>query len=268
MMTVRLFPLLLLLGAGCATDHSARFIELEAAIARLETRIDRLAGQGKRIDALEAVLARPARDPLLDRLALQEARLLALEKRLRGLESGKPGTTHRARDGVVTVRMPKDQRTPPPRAGSPIQVLTVGSGRLLLIRHRKRLFRVELAGVEIPRRGEEYAGDAALKTRHAKRFRRLSGDAAWKASRRHLEQLLKAGGEVRLAYPEGGRRRKGSLKAYLELKRAGRTRDLNAAMIEDGYALASADPHARSTVYQRLGKQARGAARGLLRKSE
>jgi endonuclease YncB( thermonuclease family) len=239
-----------LLLAGCrGPDLEARVVELEVQLARVERRADDAAGLEPRVRALEAQLATPPpRDvDLVARVAALEAQVESLRAAARGeprsLDPGSP-PDHPAADGPITIpRAPPGTGAAPPPAGTPVEVLSAGSGGLLLVRQGETLHRVALVGVDAPERTEAYAGDPALRARHAAAFGAdaLQGDRLFEESRRHLEQLVQ-GGVVSLSYGEGPRLVEGSVRATVTVTPAGGAPvDVNQAMVKDGFALAAPD---------------------------
>ncbi len=263
------------LAAGCGTtsakdDLEARVIMLESQVAAAERRADAAVTLLDRVEALEAALAAPPPGPdaeVAARLAALEAQVGALQERLAALEGSSPAPA--AGDRRVTLRRgPPGQAAPPPD-GASLEVLSAGSGALLLARADAPgaggLVRVALLGVDAPERAEVYAAQPALRTRHGAAFGPAAtrDDAAFEASRAHLEGLLRQG-QVSLAYGDGPRRQGGEVLAYVVVTPpGGEPLDVNAAMLRDGFAAAAATDHPRAARYAELEAEARGARRGL-----
>ena len=152
-----------------------------------------------------------------------------------------------------------------PAAGAQVEVLTVGSGSLLLVRlPGGRSEPVALLGAGAPKTSQEYEANASLRERDERNFARSLDDKAWTASLQHLAKLLE-GAKLTIHYPAtgAGRDEEGSLAAYVVAEPAeGEAFDLNGAMIRDGYALASGK-HERLGAYRLLEAAARAAGRGL-----
>ncbi len=270
-----------LLGGGCATDDTrGRLVQLEVEVARLQRELSEGAAAAERLAALEASRALAGRpdEETSARLATLEAELLALRARLDALAAAP------AEGAEAPLATPSDRpggRRPPtlieqpggggalPAEGEPVTVLTVGSGELLLIRTAAGLERVELVGLEAPRRAEAYGQVPAQRARHEQAFgRSLEGDTPWEASRSQLEELVRQG-PVTLRYPSGDRRSlTGAIRAYLERPSPQGPRDLGATLIQAGYALAAEGDHERAVVYQRLQEEAHAAGEGLHREEQ
>ncbi|MCO5165476.1 MAG: thermonuclease family protein [Planctomycetes bacterium] len=260
------------LAAGCGStaardDLEARLIVLESRLSSVERRADTAVTLRERIDALEAVLAAPPPGPdaeVAARLAALEAHVAGLEGRMRALEAAEPATAP-ADGGAAAPGLP----APPGAAASPpdgaeVEVLSAGGGGLLLVRSRAGLHRVRMLGVEAPERAEVYGQRADLRARHAAAFgpAAVRDDAAFEASRAHLEALLRRG-PVTLSYGDGPRMEGGAVVAYLTVTPPDEAPiDVNGALVRDGYALA-APGHLRGPAYQELEAQARADRRGL-----
>jgi endonuclease YncB( thermonuclease family) len=263
---------LLLLGCSSYDEQDARDAEIELKVAHLEQRVASLAALKDRVAVLEAALgSRPDTDTGAQVAALeadvrslrQQVRTLATEvgKVLAGASGPAPGPASAAVAGA-----PGGRATLP--EGEPLEVLTAGSGALLLVRTRGRLARVRLLGIDPPLRADQYAADPDRQKRHLKAFRsEREVDALWKASRDHLEALV-AGRKVQLRFDSGGpcRHADGSVEAYVEVlspEQGEPVADLGAAMIRDGHALPLGG-HRQADGYQALAEAARKAQAGLL----
>ena len=266
----------LLLSWGCATpDDQAQLIEQEIALGRLERRLDDLAALGERVQLLEKSLAAPPKEAGPDDLS---ARLEALEVALSALE-GKVGVlrTPPPPESPGSLLLPPARgvqpeplatfEAPPSKASRPLpppdmelQALTLGSGSELLVRSEGGLEQLRLIGLETPLQGAVYARVPKVLLRHQAAFgRSLGEDQAWRASREHLEALL-AGATLSLSFAE---RRGDVIYAFVQVRSpAGVALDLNAAMIRDGFALATGG-HRRASAYRMLEREARAAERGL-----
>lgn len=259
-------PLLLAILAGCASDDElrSRLLRTELVLESVERRVDELAQLRSRVEALEGLQAvRPPADDeaLRARIASLEAELLAL----RGAPPAGGAAASEAPRGPTELPAPpglQDARAP--RAGEPVPVLSVGGGGLLLVQGQGGLLRVELFGVEPPARAEEYAASALLRARHqpALGAAALQSDEAFERARAHLQELL-AGAQVTLDYPPQAAGSAGTARAFVSVRGERGARDLGAAMIQDGFALAAAGAHDRAREYAALEAEARAAGRGL-----
>lgn len=266
--------LALLFLAGCSSQDEleARLLRTELWVGRLEKRLDELQGVAARVQGLETLQAAPPsaeRERLEARLAGLEAELLALKEQL--AQAGRAPTATPARPGgpLELPGPPDDVMTLLPEPGRPVPVLSVGSGGLLLVQGKNgKLASIALLGIEPPARPEEYADSPLLKKRHEPALGKaaLETELAFEQARMHLERLL-GGGQVVLDY---GGKDVGPVKqgeptpAYVSIRgEGGLELDLGAAMLKDGFALASATSHARARDYTALEAEARGAKRGL-----
>lgn len=268
-----------LTAAGCGStsardDLRARLVLLESQVAAVERRADAAVTLLERVEGLEAALALPPPGPDADvaaRLAALEALTAALQERAAVLEAqaGAPAPTAAPGEPPPTLRGPPGQAAPPPE-GATLEALSAGSGALLLARGPSGLVRVALLGVDAPERAEVYAQRADLRARHVAALgpAAVKDDAAFEASRAHLEGLLR-GGAVSLTYGGHGggdhsRRRGGDVAAYLTVTPpGGEPQDVNAAMLRDGFAAAAPTDHPRAVRYAELEAEARAAGRGL-----
>lgn len=254
--------LLLVALAGCATtsakdDLEARLVVLESQVAAVERRADAGVTLLDRVTALENALAAPPPGPDADvaaRLAALEAQLADLGARVAALEARDPTAPPSRREPTTIPGRPGD--VAPPADGAQVEVLSAGSGALVLVRAAAGLSRLSLRGVDAPERADVYAQSATLRARHAEAFGEAAtrDDAAFEASRRKLEELLRGTAPT----VEGSRRADGGAEAYL---RQGDV-DINAAMIREGFALARPG-HPRAAEYEALEAAARAARRGL-----
>lgn len=275
--TRRVPPLLALLAVGCATtsardDLEARVIMLESQVAAAERRADAAVTLLERVEALEAALAAPPPGPdaeVAARLAALEAQVVALQEQLDALAAAPAaGTDPPAAGEPRVIRRGLPGRATPPPDGATIDALSAGSGALLLARGPGGgLVRVALLGVDAPERAEVYAARPDLRARHAAALgpASMKDDAAFEASRTHLEALLRQG-QVSVAYAPGGPGAAGGtgVVAYVTVTPpGGEPLDVNAAMIRDGFAVAAAAEHPRAGAYAELEAEARGARRGL-----
>jgi endonuclease YncB( thermonuclease family) len=271
--------------AGCTSSAEERLIDIQQSVSRLERRVDEVNLQDARLEGLETLLAMPPADEeqrahladLETRIITAEARLAELEGRfdaaLRGVRSvggadtasppqrDVPGRVLTIDGGPESVDAPS---LPPPH--TPVSVLTVGSGALLLIQTTQGLTRVELLGLEAPQPAVLYQELPAVRARHAERLgaAAVTNDEAFQASQRHLEALISEG-SVHLDYTPATTRRgstAGAVAVYAHVDREGVLTDLGAIMIQDGYALAASD-HERAGTYRVLQEEARAAGRGL-----
>ncbi len=254
--------------AGCVSDDTrARLVQVEVELARAQQEVAAVSELEARVAALEARLAlRPSGDDdLAARLAALEAATLELRARLDALAAPpaeeEPAAAPTAPERVIETPGGGAGALPP--EGEPLNVLTVGSGELLLIRTEAGLERLEVLGIEAPRRAEAYAHVPEEQARHEAAFGPLADDRAWEASRTRLEELIRAGVVV-LRYA-GDRRNvaTGAIRAYLERPAPDGPRDLGAAMIQEGYALAAPEEHPRAVAYRRLEQEALEARAGL-----
>jgi len=275
--TVRIVLASSLLLTACVTPVETKVAELEVRVQSLTDRLDSVgADRDRLISALEQgvgaeATARARSDQQVETLATLEARVLKLtaeleevRQRVATLEGVDQEGMDRNRQGppVTISGGPEGARGAPPAGGQPLKVLSVGTGSLVLLQGAGgSLERVELAGVDAPLTTEEYADQPSVRERHARALgRRPKGYADWEASRAHLEAMLLEK-KVTLSYPKAERRSQAAgLWAYLEIE--GTQEDVNAAMIRDGFALASSG-HERAATYLELEEQARAAKKGL-----
>lgn len=259
------------LAAGCGStaardDLEARLIVLESRLSSAEQRVDTVVTLRERIEGLEAALALPAPGPDADlaaRLAAVEAQVAALEGRLRALEAPAGGPPPPPVDAAPALPAPPGAPAAPPD-GAEVDVLSAGGGGLLLVRSRAGLHRVWLLGIEAPERADVYRQRADLRLRHSTAFgpAAVRDDAAFEASRAHLEALLRRG-PVTLTYGDGPRTEGGALVAYVTVTPPDEAPiDVNGALVREGYAVATAG-HLRGPAYQELEAQARAERRGL-----
>lgn len=257
--------LALLLAVGCTSAEErleARLIQLEARLSALEHRLDGVTDLPARVAGLEAALATPAgKTPAQVDL---EARIVALEAIVDALQRA-PAQQRPARPGTEPAPGPVTipSGTAPPAAGSEVQVLSAGSGDLLLVRTPGGLVRVALLGVEAPQRADVYAERLDLRQRHVHALGNgvLVGDEAFERSRARLEALVQ-GGAVALEYGAEGAAT-GTVRAYVTVTKDGQTFDVNAAMLKDGFALPGVERHERAAAYDALAAEAQAAKRGL-----
>jgi endonuclease YncB( thermonuclease family) len=247
--------------AGCAStsakdDLEARLLVLESQVAAVERRADSGVTLLDRVTALEAALAVPPPGPNAEvaaRLAALEAQVTDLSARVTALEASPAGPAAPARPAPI----PSGRGdVAPPVDGTQVEVLSAGSGALVLVRTPGGLVRLQLRGIDAPERAEVYAQSANIRARHAEAFGEAAtrDDAAFEASRRKLEELLR-GASPTVQGSAGG---SGGAAAYL----LNGDIDLNAAMIREGFALARPG-HPRAAEYEALEAQAREAKRGL-----
>ncbi len=279
-------PLLLaLLAIGCGStsardDLGARVVMLESQVLAAERRADAAVTLLERVEALEAALATPPPGPdaeVAARLAALEAKVAALQAQVAVLEAQATAgpttapTTAPTPNGApadpLTIRRGPPGVTAPPPDGAALEVLSTGSGALLLARAPTGgLVRVALLGVDAPERAEVYAARPDLRARHAAALGPgvMKDDAAFEASRAHLEALVRQG-TVTLTYAQGRPQvLGGEVVAYVVVTPAGgQPIDVNAAMLRDGYAVAAATDHPRAAQHAELEAEARGARRGL-----
>lgn len=261
-------PLLVLLLTGCAAssardDLEARLVQLEVQLGALERRIDEPAVVLERVEALEAVLAVPQSPDadLVARVAALEAQVgELLAERVRRPQASDPD---RAAARADPARDPVTIPSAPPGTAGPVavgkntEVLSAGSGELLLVRTAGGLQRVQLLGIEAPERAEVYATQAEVRQRHVEAFgaQAITDDAAFEASRAHLEKLIQ--GPVVLTRPTE------ATASYVRVPlETGGELDVNAAMVRDGYALPRPD-HPRAAEFEALAAEARAEKRGL-----
>lgn len=270
----RRWPLAALLLVGCATtsardDLEARLIVLESQVLAVERRADAAVTLLERLEALEAALAAPPPGPdaeVAARLAALEAQVAALEERLGALGAARGQPAPADPGGPLLLPAGPPGAPAPPPEGAALEALSAGSGALLLARGPDgALVRVALIGVDAPERAEVYAAHPELRARHAAALGPgvVADDAAFEASRAHLEALLREG-QVSLRYGDGPRRRGLDLLAYVVVTPpGGEPIDVNAAMIRDGFAVAGAAQHPRAQAYAELEAEARARRCGL-----
>ena len=257
----------LLAATGCVgvAELKGRTIELEVRVAQLQREVDALREAAAEADAVRAVRTlAPADGDAQARVAALEAQVTDLRARVAVAEATlaaqgaatPAGPATEPRGPTATIPTPGAGAHPP--GGKPLVVLAVGSGALL-VRTGQGLKRVELAGVVAPRRAEEYQAAPGLLAEHRRRLRGLAaGDAAWEASRQRLEEAI-AGRPAELSYPGERRAVAGVARAYAAVD----GRDLGAALIADGFALAGDEDHPRGDAYRAAEAEARAAGRGL-----
>lgn len=248
-----------LLGLACGLSGCAgqRLDSLEARVAdqTLELRALRARDAGTKVpvEVYARSLKEPAPDlrPELEALRIQ---ILRLEAELADLRNRRPSTAIQDPPAVGEVLIPRPGQRVAPRAGVEIEVISVGAGNLLLGRVAGELERLTLAGVDAPRRTEEYREDPSLKARHAAAFGLacVESDTGWALSRDFLFARVR-GKRFALRYARRGRATDGSLSVILS---EGST-DLNAALVSAGLAVAKGD------TYRRQEAEARKAKRGL-----
>ncbi|MGE0707238.1 MAG: thermonuclease family protein [Planctomycetota bacterium] len=257
--------LLLALG-GCSTGERLgtlehRAAELRVAVEALEARLDAQGGLEERLRALEQASGKPAQPatqpaPLArgaDDPAALAARVEQLALRVAALEARRRAATQAEPAGPEAIPVPREQA---PAPGAALEPVSLGSGELVLARIAGQLERLRLAGIEAPRRREEYEADPVLAQRHEAAFgRKLGDDEPWRRARDRLGALLE-GAAPRLRYPPGGPRRttERGLLVVLEGKDG---QDLNAALVAEGLALAADE------TYLAQERAARAAHRGL-----
>jgi endonuclease YncB( thermonuclease family) len=269
-----LLPLVIVaLLAGCTNYDGiyAQSAQLETQVAELELKVERLKGVEARVVALETSPA--ANEASGERITLLEAQALKLEAQVRALGSDLAELTARVRQTkAATPPAPRIGAPPgehaPPKAGVSHDVLSVGSGSLLLVRTGGKLERVRLIGVDAPLRFTKYQQQPERLRRHLAAFADLPPDGTFDGSREHLESLL-AGQKIVLSYPAGSPKRAGdrSLLVYASVPAGPGSRvgvsDLGAEMIRSGFALAEGK-HPKSASYEALERDARLEGAGLL----
>lgn len=239
----------------------------ELWIQRLERQVEELRPLALRVQGLETLQTAPpgaAEQAREARLAALEAALADLRDELRRARLG--AAPPPPREGPTELPAPPgvtDSRAPGP--GEEVPVLSVGSGSTVLVQGKGGLLKVELFGIEAPARAEEYAAAPLLKARHLPALGKtaLEGDEAFERARAHLQELL-AGGQVRLEYPpEAPGGEAGAVRAWVTVRDGAGRLDVGAAMLRDGFALATATGHSRARDYAALESEARAAGRGL-----
>ncbi|MBL4843952.1 MAG: hypothetical protein JKY65_00380 [Planctomycetes bacterium] len=252
---------ILALLSGCVAQRldslEARVVEQRVELRSLR---DKLADLEATRDQATEVLPPSAVPEERPEVAVLHARITLLEQALEDLKRGAKEPAAREFDPhAKELLIPHEGQTAAPAAGAEVEILSVGSGDLVLGRIRGELERLTLAGVDAPLRPEGYVEDPNRRVRQAAAFGAASvkSEEAWRKSREFLFQRVRGKKfKLRYARPRGARAPNGSLSVVLVDGRI----DLNAAVVAAGLALASGPAYRAQEAEARLEKRGLFAA--------